>query len=129
MAIRKRVKKKKSLKISSWILSVSTTKNNTIVTLTDEQGNKIYGGGTGTMGFKWAKKNTPYAAEVLAKQVLQDGISLWLKNIGIIFKGTGMARDGIFKAVNSLADVDIQYITEATPIQFGWVKRKRPKRN
>ena len=129
MAIRKRVKKKKDIKISSWILHVHTTKNNTLVTLTDEYGNKLYGWWTWTLWFKGAKKNTPYAAEVLTKQILQDGIWLWLSTLGIVFKWTWMARDGIFKAVNELSTVDISYITESTPIQFGWCKRKRPKRN
>lgn len=111
------------------MLHVRTTSNNTIVTLSDEQWNKIFGSGTGNLGFKWAKKSTPYAAEMLTKQILQDASGIGLKTIGIIFKGVGMARDGIFKAINELSSVDINYIQEATPIQFGGCKRKRPKRN
>jgi ribosomal protein S11 len=44
-------------------------------------------------------------------------------------KGTGMARDGVLKGINDLGTIDIQYITEATSIQFGGGKRKRPRRN
>ena len=50
--VRRRVKKKKDIKLTTGILYVQTTRNNTIVTLTDEQGNKIFGGGTGMLGFK-----------------------------------------------------------------------------
>lgn len=129
MAVRKRVKKKKDIKLQSAILHVHTTRQNTIVTLSDEQGNKLFGWGTGIFGFKGAKKKTPYAAEVLTKQILQEGVDVGLKTIGIIFKGPWMARDGVFKAINELSVIDIEYITEATAIQFGWCKRKRPKRN
>lgn len=124
-----KAKKKKSIKITSGILCVKTTTNNTIVNLTNEQGDKIIGGGTGTLGYKGAKKNTPYAAEVLTKQLLKEAQGYGLKEIAIIFKGVGMARDGIFKAVNEIGLIDIKYIKEATPLQHGGCKGKRPKRN
>lgn len=127
--VRKRVKKKKDIKLVNGLLYVQTSKNNTIVTLTDEQGNKVFGWGTGQLGFKGAKKNTPYAAEVLTRQIMHDAQWAWLKTLGVIFKGVGMSRDGVFKAINEIGLVDISYIKEATPIQFGGCKRKRQKRN
>jgi small subunit ribosomal protein S11 len=72
--VRKRVKKKKDIKVTKGILVVKTTRNNTIVTLTDEQGNKLLGGGVGLLGIKGSKKNTPYAAEVLTKQILTEAV-------------------------------------------------------
>lgn len=122
-------KKKKDLKITSGILSVRTTTNNTIVSLTDDQGNKILGGGTGLLGYKGAKKSTPYAAEVLTKKILKEAQGYGLKEIVVIFKGVGMARDWVFKAINEIGLIDIKYIKEATPLQFGGCKGKRPKRN
>lgn len=122
-------KKKKYNKIAKGILHVHTSENNTIITLTDDQGNKVLGNGTGNVGFKWAKENTPYAAEVLAKNLLKiakDDIGL--KEIGIIFKWMGMGRDGVFKAINDIGMIDITYIKEATPLQFGGCKGIRPKR-
>lgn len=92
MAVEKKAKKK-DLKITSGILHVQTTSNNTVITLIDANGNKVLGSGTGRVGYKGSKKSTPYAAEVLAKQILKDGQSLGLKEIGIIFRGTGMARE------------------------------------
>ena len=121
--------KKKDVKIASGILHVHTTSNNTLINLVDVEGNKISGGGTGRVGYKGSKKSTPYAAEVLTKQILKDAQGLGLKEIGIIFKGTGMARDGVFKAVNEIGVIDVQYIKENTPIQFGGCKGIRPKRN
>lgn len=120
--------KKKDIKIASGILHVYTTPNNTLITLIDQQGNKILGGGTGKVGYKGSKKSTPYAAEVLTKQVLKDGQGYGLKEIGIVFKGIGMAREGVFKAINEVGVIDITYIKEETGIQFGGCKGERPKR-
>lgn len=122
-------KKKKDIKISTGVLYVHTTNNNTIITLASTTGASVISMGAGTQGFKGSKKSTPYAAEVLAKEVLKEGKTYGLDHIGIVFKGTGMAREGVFKAINETGLVEIDYIKEATPIQFGGCKRIRPKRN
>ena len=121
--------KKKDIKVFSGVLHVHTTSNNTLITLIDQEGNKILGGGTGKVGYKGSKKSTPYAAEVLTKQILKDGQGYGLKEIGIVFKGIGMAREGVFKAINEVGVIDIAYIKEQTGIQFGGCKGERPKRN
>jgi len=122
-------KKKRDFKLISGILYVHTTMNNTLVTLTDENGNKISGGGTGLLGYKGAKKNTPYAAEILTKNTLKEAQGFGLKELGVVFRGTWMARDGVFKAINEIGLIDITYIKENTGLQFGGCKGKRPKRN
>lgn len=129
MAAPKAKGKKKEIKITTGVLHVHTTSNNTLVNLVDVEGNKVSGGGTGKVGYKGSKKSTPYAAEVLTKQLLKDAQANGLKEIGVVFRGTGMARDGVFKAINEIGVVDIAYIKEDTPIQFGGCKGKRPKRN
>ena len=129
MAAVKKASKKKDVKIVSGILSVKTTDNNTLIVLTDKEWNKVLWGWTWLLWYKWAKKNTPYAAEMLTKSILKDAQGLWLKDIWIIFRWAGMARDGVFKAINEIWMIDIMYIKEETPIQFGWCKGKRPKRN
>jgi len=115
-------KKRKDLKIDSGVLHVQTTDNNTILTLVDENGNKVLGGGTGKLGYKGSKKSTPYAAEVLTKQLLKEAQGFGLKEIAVIFRGTGLARDGVFKAINEIGLIDIKYIKEDTGIQFGGCK-------
>ena len=121
-------KKKKDLKIDSGVLHVQTTDNNTILTLVDENGNKVLGWGTGKLGYKWSKKSTPYAAEVLTKQLLKEAQGIGLKEIGVIFRWCGLARDGVFKGINEIGLIDIKYIKEDTAIQFGGCKWKRKKR-
>ena len=121
--------KKKDIKVVSGVLHVHTTPNNTLVTLIDQEGNKVLGGGTGKVGYKGSKKSTPYAAEVLTKQILKDAQNYGLKEVWIIFKGIGMAREGVFKAVTEIGVIDVAYIKEETGIQFGGCKGERPKRN
>jgi len=58
----------------------------------------------------------------LTKQILKEGQNLGLKEIGLIFRGSGLARDGIFKAINEIGLIDIKYIKEDTAIQFGGCK-------
>ncbi|MBS8121443.1 small ribosomal subunit protein uS11 [Candidatus Vampirococcus lugosii] len=123
-------KKKKNIKLPVGKLFVTTSSNNTLVTLTDESGNKVLGGGTGMAGFKGTKESTPYAAEMLTSGIMRQARdSFGLKEISIYMKGLGMGRDGVFKAINDLGGIDISLIRENTAIQFGGCKGKRPKRN
>ncbi len=121
-------KKKRDIKLESWVLHVQTTDNNTILSLVDENGNRVLWGWTGKLGYKGSKKSTPYAAEVLTKQILKEAQTIGLKEIAIIFRWAGLARDGVFKAINEIGLIDIQYIKEDTAIQFGGCKGKRKKR-
>jgi len=121
-------KKKKDLKLESWVLHVQTSDNNTILSLVDANGNKVLGGWTGKLWYKGSKKSTPYAAEVLTKQMLKEAQGIGLKEIGVVFRWVGLARDGIFKAINEIGLIDIAYIKEDTAIQFWGCKWKRKKR-
>ena len=121
--------KKKDVKVVSGVVHVHTTSNNTLINIVDMEWNKIVGGWTVMVWYKGSKKSTPYAAEVLTKQLLKEAQALWLKEIGLVFRWTWMARDWVFKAINEIGVIDIQYIREETPIQFGGCKGLRPKRN
>jgi small subunit ribosomal protein S11 len=123
-------KKKKNIKLASGIVHIRTSFNNTLVTLTDQQWNKISWGWTWLMWFKWTKQSTPYAAEMLTKDIMRVAKeSYGLKEVGVIAKWLWLWRDGVFKWINDTWWIDIMRIKEATPIQFGGVKWKRPKRN
>lgn len=128
MAVKAKAKKK-DVKIASGVVHVHTSSNNTLINVVDLEWNKIVWGWTGKVWYKWSKKSTPYAAEVLTKQLLKEAQAFGLKEIGLVFRGTGMARDGVFKAINEIWVIDIMYIKEETPIQFWGCKGIRPKRN
>lgn len=123
-------KKKRNIKLPLWTVYITTTFNNTIVTITDVQWNKVIGWGTGQLWFKGTKQSTPYAAEMLTRQIMKEAKeSFGLKEVGIIAKWLWMWRDGVFKGINDTGGIDILWIKEATPIQHGWCRGKRPKRN
>jgi small subunit ribosomal protein S11 len=121
--------KKVKRKITEWILYVTTTSNNTIITLTDREGNKVFWWGTWLLKFKWAKQKTPYAAELTAKTILEDAKKAWLVSLSLVMKGVGLGREGVFKAINEVGWITIQTIKEATPLAHGWCRWPRPKRN
>ena len=123
-------KKKKSIKLPFGTLYVTTTSNNTIITLTDLQGNKISGGGTWMAWFKWAKESTPYAAEMLATNIVKEAKDQFgMKQVRLIMRWVGLWRDGVFKWINNVWGIDIVSIREDTWIQFGGCQWIRPKRN
>jgi small subunit ribosomal protein S11 len=96
-------KKKKNVRLPIGKLYIQTTFNNTIVTLTDPQGNKVIGGGTGLLGFKGTKQSTPFAAEVLTKELVREAKDQYgLKEVQVIARGLGMGRDGVFKGINDI---------------------------
>ena len=74
-------KKKKDIKLTNAVLHVLTTDNNTLINIVDENGNKIIGSGTGKLGYKGSKKSTPYAAELLTKQLIKEAQGFGLKEI------------------------------------------------
>ena len=122
--------KKKYPKIATGLIHLQTTSNNSIVTFTDNNGNVIATAGTGRVGFKGSKESSAYAAEMAAKHVI--GIAkneCGLKEVGVLCKGVGLGRDGMFKAINELGGIDITWIKDVTPLRFGGTKGKRPKRN
>lgn len=96
-------RKKKNISLPFGHLHVQTTSNNTIITLTDPEGNKVSGGGTGMHGFNGAKESTPFAAEMAAKEIVAHAKEQFnLTQVGVICKGVGIGRDGVFKAINDL---------------------------
>lgn len=123
-------KKKKFPKITSGVLYMKTSKNNTIISLTDNDGNLILGGWSGSQWFKWSKKSSAYAAEIVTKHVLGTAKNnCWLKEVWVVVRWVWLWRDGVWKAINEVWGIDIKYITEATPLQHGWCLGRRPKRN
>lgn len=120
-------KKKKKLSSPNGIAHIHSTMNNTIVTITDLQGNTIAWSSSGVIGYKGSKKSTPYAAGIAAEAAAKAAMGLGLKSIVVSVNGTGQGKD---TAIRSLAatGLDITEIRDVTPIPHnGCRPPKKPR--
>lgn len=117
--------KKKSLTFG--ILSIRSTYNNTTASVTDEKGGVIAWSSSGSLGFKGAKKGTPFAAakvgEVLADKVADTG----LKEVSVVVSGVGAGRESVIRGFISKG-VGLKEIKDVTPIPHNGPKPKKPRR-
>jgi len=94
---------------------IQSTFNNTIVTLTDPEGNVIAWGSSGTVGFKGSRKGTPYAAQLAAQEVARRGMEHGLRQVDVYVKGPGSGREAAIRSLQS-AGINITSIRDVTPI-------------
>jgi len=114
-AVTKEVRVAPSEKIQEARVYISSTYNNTIITLTDSKGNVISWASAGSIGFKGTKKATPFAASKVADAISQVIKKLGIKKIAIFVKGIGGGRDSCIRSL-AAKDFDIVSITDITPI-------------
>ena len=114
-------------RLSSGILYVQSTYNNTLLLLTDEKGNAIASSSAGALGFKGAKKGTPFAAAKVGETLAAKVAPLGLKDIAVVVKGTGSGRESSIRGFISKG-VAISSIKDATPVPFNGPKAKKPRR-
>ena len=129
MAAAKKVARKKKVKraYTKGIAHIHSTINNTIVTITDEAGNAIAWSSAGALGFKGAKKSTPFAAQLASEACAKVALDQGLKTIDVEVKGPGPGRETALRALQA-AGLQIQTITDTTPIPHnGCRPPKRPR--
>ncbi|MCP6726557.1 MAG: 30S ribosomal protein S11 [Patescibacteria group bacterium] len=106
---------------------ISSSYNNTLMTLTDEKGNAAFSMSAGRLGFRGTRKSTPFAAAKVADALTEAARTMGVKNIAIYVKGIGSGRDS---ALRSFAgkDFDIVKIEDVTPIPHNGPRAKKPRR-
>ena len=120
-------KKKVKRSFTKGVAHIHSTFNNTIVTITDEQGNAISWASAGTLGFKGAKKSTPFAAQVASEAAAKAAFAQGIRQLDVNVKGPGPGRES---AIRALANVGMQLlsITDTTPVPHnGCRPEKRPR--
>ena len=125
----KSIAKKKKIKRSytKGLAHIHSTFNNTIVTITDEQGNAIAWSSAGALGYKGAKKGTPFAAQSAAEAAGKVAFDQGLRTVDIFVKGTGAGRETAIRAL-AVAGLQVLSITDTTPIPHnGCRPPKRPR--
>lgn len=114
-------------RLDAGVLYVQSTYNNTKVLLTDEQGNAVLWSSCGTLGFKGAKKGTPFAAAKVGETLALKAETLGLKDIKVIVKGVGSGRESAIRGFISRG-VNISSIKDETPVPHNGPQPKKPRR-
>ena len=129
MAVKKTVTRKRVQRknIERGAAHIQSTFNNTIVTITDEQGNAIAWSSAGALGFKGAKKSTPFAAQMAGEACAKVAVEQGLKTVDVNVKGTGPGRESAVRSLQA-AGLEVVMITDTTPIPHnGCRPPKRPR--
>lgn len=122
------VRKKRARKnVVKGVAHIHSTFNNTIVSITDENGSVLTWSSAGALGFKGAKKSTPYAAQMAAEAAATGAKDYGVKTVDVDIKGPGPGREAAVRALQT-AGLEIQAIIDATPVPHnGCRPPKRPR--
>ena len=124
---RVRVRKSERKNISSGIAHVSATFNNTLITITDAQGNAISWSSAGSRGFKGSRKSTPYAAQLAAEDASRKAMEHGMKNLEVQVRGPGSGRESALRALQA-AGFTITSIRDVTPIPHNGCRPRKRRR-
>jgi small subunit ribosomal protein S11 len=120
-------KKKVKKSIVDGVAHVHASFNNTIVTITDRQGNALSWATAGGSGFRGSRKSTPFAAQVAAERAGAAAQEFGLKNVDVMIKGPGPGRESAVRALNALG-LRINNITDVTPIPHNGCRPPKKRR-
>lgn len=126
---KKKIKAKKTIlrNISTGIAHILASFNNTIVTVTDAQGNVLCWASTGTVGFSGSKKSTPFAAGVAAKEAAKKAKDMGINEVEVLVKGPGSGRESAIRSMQA-AGLTIKAIKDVTPIPHNGCRPPKRRR-
>ncbi len=113
--------------LSSGQVHIYATFNNTIVTVSDSQGNTVCWGSAGSAGFKGSRKSTPFAASLATEQAVKNAMGMGLQEVDVFVKGPGPGRDAAIRKVQSLG-LRITSITDLTPVPHNGCRPPKKRR-
>ncbi len=120
-------KKISKRKLETGTLYIQSTFNNTKLLLTDEKGNAICAASSGSLGFKGAKKGTPFAAAKAAETLIEKAEQMGLKKINVVVKGVGAGRESSIRGFISKG-IQLLSVVDKTPVPHNGPKPKKPRR-
>jgi small subunit ribosomal protein S11 len=123
----RRASKKVKRTLSHGQAHVHATFNNTIVTITDTQGNAVVAGSAGSAGFKGSRKSTPYAARVAAQDVITAATELGLQEVDVLVKGPGPGREAAIRAIQA-SGIRVRSISDVTPVPHNGCRPPKKRR-
>jgi small subunit ribosomal protein S11 len=122
-----RLRRRERKNITSGIAHVSATFNNTIISITDVQGNAIAWSSSGSQGFKGSRKSTPYAAQIAAETAGRKAMEHGMKTLEVNVKGPGSGRESALRALQAVG-FTITAIRDVTPIPHNGCRPRKRRR-
>ena len=119
--------KKIKRSLSAGQVHINASFNNTIVTITDQQGNTVCWGSSGSAGFKGSRKSTPFAARMAAEQAIKTAMQLGLQEVEMYVKGPGPGRESAIRAVQSVG-LRVTAIVDLTPVPHNGCRPPKKRR-
>jgi len=113
--------------LSSGQVHIFATFNNTIITITDNQGNTVAWGSAGSAGFKGSRKSTPFAARLAAEQAIKAAMAMGLQEVDLFVKGPGPGRESAIRAVQAQG-LKVTSITDITPVPHNGCRPPKKRR-
>jgi small subunit ribosomal protein S11 len=127
-ATRKAKAKKRSLKgVTSGIATIKATFNNTIITISDKQGNTVVWATPGVCGFTGSKKSTPFAAQVAAAEAAKRAREIGIETVEVLVKGPGSGRESAIRALQA-SGLQVTSIRDVTPIPHNGCRPRKKRR-
>ena len=120
-------KRKTKKNIPAGTVHIKSTFNNTLVTITDLEGNTVSWASAGTMGIKGSKKSTPYAASMAAEAAGREAVAAGMKVVDVFVKGLGQGRDTAVRALSTVG-LEVKSITDVTPIPHNGCRPPKRRR-
>lgn len=114
-------------KVTSALLSIEATFNNTKAVVSDTKGNALFWSSSGSLGFKGAKKGTPFAASKVGEVLAEKAVTAGIKEVSVVVKGVGSGREPLIRAFIA-PGIDLLSIKDKTPVPHNGPKPKKPRR-
>jgi small subunit ribosomal protein S11 len=124
---RARVRRREKKNITSGVAHVSATFNNTMITITDAQGNAVSWASAGGMGFKGSRKSTPFAAQMAAEEAGKKALEHGMKTIDVEVRGPGSGRESALRALQACG-FQVTSIRDVTPIPHNGCRPPKRRR-
>lgn len=122
-----RVKRRERKNVVNGVAHINATFNNTVITITDEQGNSISWSSSGAVGFKGSRKSTPYAAQMAAEEAGKKAQEHGVKNLSVMVKGPGSGRETALRALQTVG-FSVTSIRDVSPVPHNGCRPPKRRR-
>ncbi len=126
-ATARRPRRRERKNVAYGVVHIKSSFNNTIVTITDTQGNVIAWASSGNVGFKGSKKSTPYAAQMAAETAARRAMEHGLRKVDVVVKGPGSGRETAIRSIQQVG-IEVSGIKDVTPVPHNGCRQPKRRR-